>query len=114
MQSYQLFINVTKEINLQVGKLGKFIFPVGSYVYTGSAKKNIDKRIERHLSKKKNLYWHIDYLLNDDAVQIIDTKKSKMTECVLNKKTKGTIIVDSFGSSDCNLSCRSHLKYEKN
>ena len=53
MQSYQLFINVTKEINLQVGKLGKFIFPVGSYVYTGSAKKNIDKRIERHLSKKK-------------------------------------------------------------
>ena len=114
MQSYQLFINVTKEINLKVGKLGKFIFPAGSYVYTGSARKNIDKRIKRHLSKKKNLHWHIDYLLNNNAVKIIDTKKSQMTECNLNKKTKGTIIIDGFGSSDCNLSCKSHLKFREN
>ena len=114
MQSYQLFINVTKEINIKVGKLGRFIFPAGSYVYIGSAKKNIDKRIERHLSKKKNLHWHIDYLLNNDAVQIINTKKSEITECILNKKTKGTIIIDGFGSSDCNLCCRSHLKYLEN
>ena len=114
MRSYQLFIIVTKEIELKVGKLGKFIFPIGSYVYTGSAKKNIDKRIERHLSKKKNLHWHIDYLLNNDALQIIDTKKSQMTECNLNKKTKGTIIIDGFGSSDCNLSCKSHLKFKEN
>ena len=111
MQSYQLFINVTKEIELKVGKLGKFIFPIGSYVYTGSAKKNIDKRIERHFSKKKNLYWHIDYLLNSDAVQIIDIKKSELIECSLNKKTYGTIIVRGFGSSDCNLCCGTHLKY---
>ena len=114
MQSYQLFINVTKEINLKVGKLGRFIFPFGSYVYTGSAKKNIDKRIERHFAKKKKLHWHIDYLLNNDAVKIIDIKKSQMTECSLNKKTKGTIIIEGFGSSDCKLCCRSHLKYEEN
>ena len=114
MQSYQLFINVTKEINLKVGKHGKFIFPVGSYAYTGSAKKNIDKRIERHLSKKKNLHWHIDYLLNNDSVQIISTRKSQIAECSLNKKTKGTIIIDGFGSSDCYLSCKSHLKYMEN
>ena len=114
MQSYQLFINVTKEIKLKVGKLGKFIFPIGSYVYTGSAKKNIDKRIERHFSKKKNLHWHIDYFLNSDAVQIIKIKKSQITECSLNKKTKGTIIINGFGSSDCNLCCKSHLKYKEN
>ena len=114
MRSYQLFIIVTKEIELKVGKLGKFIFPFGSYVYTGSAKKNIDKRINRHLSRKKNLHWHIDYLLDNDAVHIIYTKKSEMTECSLNKKTKGTIIIDGFGSSDCNLCCKSHLKYEEN
>ena len=114
MRSYQLFIIITKEIELKVGKLGKFIFPIGSYVYTGSAKKNIDKRIERHLSKKKNLHWHIDYLLNSDAVQIINIKKSRMTECSLNKKTKGTIIINGFGSSDCNLCCKSHLKYKEN
>ncbi len=114
MRSYQLFIIVTKEIELKVGKLGKFIFPIGSYVYTGSAKKNIDKRIERHLSKKKKLHWHIDYLLKSEAVQIINIKKSQMTECSLNKKTKGTIIINGFGSSDCNLSCKSHLKFREN
>ena len=108
MQSYQLLIKATKDIDLKVGKLGRFIFPVGSYVYTGSAKTNIDKRIERHLTMKKKLYWHIDYLLNNDAVLIIDIKKSQMTECSLNKKTKGTIIIEGFGSSDCNLCCRSH------
>ena len=111
MQSYQLFINVTKEINLKVGKLGRFIFPIGFYVYTGSAKKNIDKRIERHFAKKKKLHWHIDYLLNNDAVKIIDIKKSEMIECSLNKKTYGTIIIKGFGSSDCNFCCGSHLKY---
>ena len=111
MQSYQLFINVTKEINLKVGKLGRFIFPIGSYVYTGSAKKNIDKRIERHFAKKKKLHWHIDYLLNNDAVKIIDIKKSEIIECILNKKINGTTIIKGFGSSDCNLCCGSHLKY---
>ena len=114
MKSYQLFINVSKEIDLKIGKLGRYLFPVGSYVYTGSAKKDINKRIERHLSKNKKLHWHIDYLLNNDAVHIIDTKKSEITECSLIKKTKGTIIVDGFGSSDCNLCCKSHLKYEEN
>ena len=44
MQSYQLLIKVTKDIDLKVGKLGRFIFPIGSYVYTGSAKTNVDKR----------------------------------------------------------------------
>ena len=111
VQSYQLLIKVTKDIDLKVGKLGRFIFPVGSYVYTGSAKTNIDKRIERHFSRKKKLHWHIDYLLNNDAVKIIDIKKSEMIECSLNKKTNGTIIIKGFGSSDCNLYCGSHLKY---
>ncbi len=77
-------------------------------------KKNIDKRIQRHLSKKKNLHWHIDFLLNNDALEIIDTMKSQMIECNLNKKTKRTIIIDGFWSSDCHLSCKSHLKYEEN
>ena len=79
MQSYQLFIKIVEEINLKVGKLGRFIFPAGYYVYTGSAKKNIDKRIERHLAKKKKLHWHVDYLLNNDAVKITITRKSQIT-----------------------------------
>ena len=77
-------------------------------------KKILIKKLKGISLRKKNLHWHIDYLLNNDAVQIIDTKKSQMTECNLNKKTKGTIIIDGFGSSDCNLSCKSHLKFKEN
>ena len=68
---------MTNEINLKVGKLGRFIFPVRFYAYTGSAKKNTNNRIKWHLSKKKSLHWHIDYLFNNGAVNIIDKKKQK-------------------------------------
>ena len=40
-----------------------------------------------------------------------EKKITKMIECNLNKKTKGTIIIKGFGSTDCNLDCKSHLKY---
>ena len=68
----------------------------------------------RGIFLRKKTHWHIDYLLNNGAVHIIDTKKSKLTECSLNQKTKGTVIIDGFGSSDCNLFCKSHFKYEEN
>ena len=43
--------------------LSEFLLKKGIYIYTGSAKKNIDSRIKRHLSNSKKLHWHIDYLL---------------------------------------------------
>ena len=112
LQSYQLFIKVNKDIDLKVGKLGRFIFSIGSYVYTGSAKKNLDKRIERHLSKKKKLHWHIDYLLLNKNVKVIDVNRSNKFECDLNKETEGEIIIHGFGSSDCEAGCKSHLKFK--
>ena len=112
MQSYQLFIKINKDVDLKVGKLGRFIFPIGSYVYTGSAKTNLDKRIERHLSKKKKLHWHIDYLLLNKKVKVIDVNKSNKFECDLNKETEGEIIIHGFGSSDCKAGCKSHLKFD--
>ena len=74
MQSYQLHIHLNKNIEIEIGKLGKFTFPMGNYVYTGSAKKNIDERIKRHKSNSsdKKLYWHVDYLLNDKNAKIND------------------------------------------
>ena len=111
MQSYQLFINITQFIKIKIGKLGFFTFPRGIYVYTGSAKKNIDSRIERHLSRHKNFHWHIDYLLANDKSKIIKVTKSKVSECDLNAEVKGKIIVKGFGSTDCKENCGSHLKY---
>lgn len=96
-----------------VGKLGKICFPMGSYIYTGSAKRNINERIKRHQSRSpdKKLHWHIDYFLNDKNAKIVKVEKSKDEECTLNQKTCGEIIITGFGSSDCKNQCKSHLKY---
>ena len=110
MQSYQLFINLSEVINIQIGRLGIFRIPKGMYLYTGSARRNMDKRIARHLSRNKNLHWHIDYLLANEHAKIIKVIKSELGECNLNKNINGKSIIKGFGSSDCKESCKSHLK----
>lgn len=110
MQTYQLFIHLKKDIEIAVGKFGKCKFEKGNYIYTGSAKKNIDSRIARHKSKDKKLHWHIDYFLNNENTQITKVKKFQTEECILNQKTKGRVVIKGFGSSDCKSKCGSHLK----
>ena len=111
MQSYQLIISLSQNINIQIGKLGLLSFQKGTYVYAGSAKRNMDARIKRHLSKDKNLHWHIDYLLANKQTKIIKVIKSELSECDLNGHVKGKIIAKGFGSSDCKENCKSHLKF---
>ena len=111
MQSYQLFIYLSQNIEIQIGKLGLFTFPKGTYVYTGSSKRNINKRISRHLSMDKNLFWHIDFFLANKQTKIIKVTKSELSECDLNTDVKGEIIVKGFGNSDCKENCKSHLKF---
>ena len=110
MKTYQLKINIEKKIHITVGKLGKFVFSKGIYIYTGSAKKNINHRLKRHLTRNKKLHWHIDYLLSNNLVQILAFRKFNIEECVLNKFNIGTYPVKGFGSSDCKKKCISHLK----
>jgi len=111
MESYQLIIKLDKTFKTRVGKLGFFSFPKGFYIYTGSAKRNLEARIQRHLLKFKKLHWHIDYLLEDLNANIVQIKRSMKSECELNKNVYGKILVPGFGSSDCVKKCESHLKY---
>ena len=110
--TYQLVIEVTEFLTLTVGKLGKFDFPTGHYVYTGSAKANLEARIARHLSKDKKLKWHIDYLLNASGVHVNQVTRSIENECSCNQNTPGNCLVAKFGASDCRYGCISHLKYQ--
>ena len=110
-QTYQLYITIKHNINVQIGRLGRFDFPAGLYVYTGSAKRGMENRLARHLSKEKKLRWHIDYLLNHPDVSITKIEKCIESECEINSKTEGEILVPGFGSSDCRAQCGSHLKY---
>lgn len=118
MNIYFLKIKIKKQIKVKIGKLGVIDFPEGIYFYSGSGGKNPDKRVKRHLSKNKKLFWHIDYLLKNKFVSIeyyrifTDTVTS---ECTLNKRLKrvlnGKFIIKGFGSSDCRQKCAAHLIY---
>ncbi|MGC8594718.1 MAG: GIY-YIG nuclease family protein [Candidatus Kryptoniota bacterium] len=109
--SYQLIFNLKKDIEIRIGKLGLCFFPEGTYVYTGSARKNIEARLSRHTRKSgKRLHWHIDYLLSHPDCKIVKIKRSTAGECDLNQRTKGRVIIPGFGSSDCVHGCKSHLK----
>ena len=108
--SYQLVIRIARSKNITVGRLGRLQFPAGDYVDTGSARRNMEARIRRHLSRTKRLCWHIDHLLADPAVRIVGVRRSVLVECLLNQRTQGRIVFPGFGASDCRAGCGGHLK----
>jgi len=109
-RTYQLFIEVRTPVRVSVGRLGVFDFPAGRYVYTGSALRNFEARIARHLSVTKKMHWHIDYLLAAQGVRVLDVRRSAEEECAVNQSTRGIVLIPGFGASDCRAGCGSHLK----
>jgi Uri superfamily endonuclease len=110
-RTYQLRIHVAQALRLNIGALGEFAFPAGCYVYTGSAQRNFEARIARHLRDAKKIRWHIDYLLTAPGVTVTQVIRSDADECPLNQATPGDLPVPGFGASDCRAGCGSHLKY---
>ena len=108
---YTLEISVDTSISLKVGKLGVLNFDKGRYVYVGSAQSSLERRVERHMRKRKKRFWHIDYLLASGHVKIVDVflkGGAKPEECRFAVElAKGSLPVIGFGSSDCK--CVSHL-----
>jgi Uri superfamily endonuclease len=96
---------------VQVGRRGEFEFPAGTYLYTGSARRNFEARLARHARTAKTLRWHIDYLLGAPGVRITKVLRSRQAECGLNRASAGQVVVPGFGASDCRAGCGAHLKY---
>src|SRR5438067_2409375 len=112
--AYRLRIRLDEGIQLAVGRLGKFDFPAGRYLYTGSALGGLRRRVERHCRPEKTLRWHIDYLLQHariEAVEMFPTEER--CECALNRemlaRPGARVVAPRFGSSDCR--CATHLVY---
>jgi Uri superfamily endonuclease len=108
---YVLIIQVDKDVDLNVGALGKLRFEKGVYAYVGSAQTNLEKRINRHFKKEKRKFWHIDYLLDNEAAKIAKVffkQANKTKECEIAEVIgeRGEPIA-GFGCSDCK--CKSHL-----
>ena len=79
-------------------------------MYTGGARRAIEARIERHLSKVKKFHWHIDYLLGADGVCVRKVFRHAEDECTVNQQVHGSVLTKGFGASDCRSGCVSHLK----
>jgi Uri superfamily endonuclease len=109
--TYQLLIEVARPVRASIGRLGRFAFPAGRYVYTGSARRNFEARIARHLRREKTLCWHIDYLLTARGVRIVGVRRHTEDECAINQATPGSVPIHGFGASDCRSGCGSHLKF---
>ena len=111
--AYILLIKLKNNQKIQIGKLGNLLFKKGFYIYIGSGFNNLEKRINRHLSKNKKLHWHLDYFL--DKAEFLEAYFKQNTikeECILanifNQELKK---ISGFGCSDCK--CNSHLFYGK-
>lgn len=105
--TYLLSIFLPKPMSIRIGKLGRFFFDKGYYVYVGSAKKNFAQRIDRHVKKKKRAYWHVDHLLKFGRV-------ISVWSCPLSEERTAAILtnemsypVPRFGASDTR--SKSHL-----
>lgn len=110
---YCIYLQLHQDQRIRVGKLGEYLFQKGTYIYVGSAKKNIANRIHRHKQIDKKFHWHFDYLRPYGMITKIITYDRRLGECALAEKIRkeenGVLPIKGFGSSDCR--CRSHLIY---
>ena len=111
--SYILLIKLDRPVSIKVGSMGTVTFNQGFYAYVGSALSNMEKRIQRHFSSKKKLFWHIDYLLEKaKIVEVFHVEINHRVECALADRLSTHLIsVPKFGCSDCR--CKSHLFYHQ-
>ena len=108
--NYILILHIPRDSIISVGSLGNVSFPFGYYLYVGSARTHLTKRIERHLRKRKNFFWHIDYL-REHAHRCVPVAIRSCTPLEHEVASALSRIADwsvpGFGSSDC--SCETHL-----
>ena len=97
-----------------VGKLGRFGFPAGFYLYVGSAlgPGGLGGRLRRHLSEDKRTHWHVDYLSEQaEIVEIWTVTGEKRLEhlwaAAAGQMPGASMPVAGFGASDCR--CPAHL-----
>lgn len=107
---YLAILTLPERVELEIGRRGLNTFKPGHYIYIGSAKRNLTRRIERHKRKRKNMHYHIDYLRQAATrVQTFPirgaTAECDLADALANLGERPP----GFGSSDCR--CPGHLVY---
>ena len=108
---YVMVMHLDHDLDLEIGSKGMMHFKAGYYMYVGSAKANLTKRIERHKRKRKKMHWHLDYFRGHcEMIAGLPIRTSlDDAECTLADAVRDVAEWDvpKFGSSDCD--CKSHL-----
>ena len=108
--SYIVILHLNRERNIRIGELGDLRFKKGYYLYVGSARKDLTRRLERHRRLSKKHHWHIDHLRQHaEWVAGIPVRTADDLECEIAAALEQIAdwSVQGFGSSDC--SCPTHL-----
>jgi sugar fermentation stimulation protein A len=108
--SYIIILHLPRDRKLLIGGLGEIKFKKGYYLYVGSARVNLTKRIARHRRLLKSYHWHIDYLRTvAEFHAALPIRASEDLECeiaaALDRIAEWN--VKAFGASDCG--CDAHL-----
>ena len=112
MATYVLVIEVPTQGTVSVGRIGMTHIPQGLYLYVGSAKRGLEKRIQRHVARSKKCHWHIDYILAWEGARIREVwTKSVKEECAtaaaVARMHETHVVKKGLGSSDCK--CPAHF-----
>ncbi len=106
--TYVLVIEKIRSSRIKMRNRTVFI-DKGLYLYVGSAKRGLQRRLARHVKKQKKCFWHIDYVTArlDTAVRAVFLSPNAECETVRAVSRLGTPFEKKLGSSDC--TCPSHF-----
>jgi Uri superfamily endonuclease len=117
MGTYVLALWLDAPRAISVGRLGRFEFPPGWYLYVGSAlgPGGLEARLSRHfrrLASGKRAHWHADYVREFAAWGgAWACHSQERLECTwaeaIRRRPDASIVVRGFGASDCR--CPAHL-----
>ncbi len=117
--TYALHLRLDHPERMKIGRGGEFSFPLGDYLYVGSAlgPGGLKARLARHLRGKNRCHWHIDWLKEImDAIGVFYLTSVFHYECKWSQFLLNfpQVIVPAagFGASDCRkskTSCAAHL-----
>ena len=107
--TYRLYIRVPCRVTIDPGRLGRHVLVRGWYVYTGSARRNMAARLRHHLAGNETRRWHIDWLLGAGLGQVMHIRLDAESECTVNGRIEGRVVIPRFGATDCRHRCGSHL-----
>jgi Uri superfamily endonuclease len=113
--SYIIVFKLEGTRNLRIGKLGRFHFAPGYYLYVGRHTKYLEKRVQRHLKGGPAKRWHLDYLRAVCRPLKAYVIPDDLDECGIARQLVlkgGEIPFERFGASDCR--CPGHLIYFEN